>query len=97
MGSSTAVESVVAGLEGTRAWQEQLYRDVHRHPELSHQEHRTAELVADRLRVAGYVVHEGVGGTGVVGLLRNGEGPVVLLRGHGRAAGTRGDRAALRQ
>lgn len=80
MGPSAAVGSVLAGLEGTRAWQEQLYRDVHRHPELSHQEHRTAELVADRLRTAGYVVHEGVGGTGVVGLLHNGAGPVVLLR-----------------
>ena len=80
MGSNSAVRSVLAGLESTRAWQEQLYRDVHQHPELSHQEHRTAELVADRLREAGYEVHEGVGGTGVVGLLRNGEGPVVLLR-----------------
>jgi amidohydrolase len=80
MGSNSAVGSVLAGLEGTRSWQEELYRDVHQHPELSHQEHRTAELVADRLRRAGYEVHEGVGGTGVVGLLRNGEGPVVLLR-----------------
>ena len=80
MAPSPAVGSVLAGLEGTRAWQEQLYRELHRHPELSHQEHRTAGLVADRLRVAGYDVHEGVGGTGVVGLLRNGEGPVVLLR-----------------
>jgi amidohydrolase len=80
MGSNSAVESVLAGLVSARAWQEELYRDVHQHPELSHQEHRTAELVADRLRQSGYEVHEGVGGTGVVGLLRNGEGPVVLLR-----------------
>jgi amidohydrolase len=80
MGSNSAVESVLAGLVSVRAWQEELYRDVHQHPELSHQEHRTAELVADRLRQSGYEVHEGVGGTGVVGLLRNGEGPVVLLR-----------------
>ena len=80
MGSNSAVGSVLAGLEGTRSWQEELYRGVHQHPELSHLEHRTAELVADRLRRAGYEVHEGVGGTGVVGLLRNGEGPVVLLR-----------------
>jgi amidohydrolase len=80
MGSNSAVESVLAGLASARSWQEELYRDVHQHPELSHQEHRTAELVADRLRQSGYEVHEGVGGTGVVGLLRNGEGPVVLLR-----------------
>ncbi|SNR91553.1 amidohydrolase [Blastococcus mobilis] len=80
MGLNSAVGSVLAGLESTREWQEELYRDVHQHPELSHQEHRTAGLVADRLRGAGYEVHEGVGGTGVVGLLRNGEGPAVLLR-----------------
>jgi hippurate hydrolase len=71
---------VLAGLESSRARQEELYRDVHRHPELSHQEHRTAGLVAARLRGAGYEVHDGVGGTGVVGVLRNGDGPVVLLR-----------------
>src|SRR4051794_15146000 len=80
MTPETAVAPVLAGLESSRSWQEELYRDVHQHPELSHQEQRTAGLVADRLRAAGYEVHEGVGGTGVVGVLRNGEGPVVLLR-----------------
>jgi hippurate hydrolase len=80
MTSYPAVSSVLAGLDTTRSWQEDLYRDVHRHPELSHHEQRTAGLVADRLRGAGYEVHDGVGGTGVVGVLRNGEGPVVLLR-----------------
>ncbi|SHN60245.1 hippurate hydrolase [Geodermatophilus obscurus] len=76
----TAVSSVLAGLERTRPWQEELYRDVHRHPELSHQETRTAGLVAGRLRGAGFEVHEQVGGTGVVGVLRNGDGATVLLR-----------------
>src|SRR5690348_6335108 len=80
MASDTAVPSVLAGLEKTRPWQEALYRDLHEHPELSHQEQRTAGLVADRLRGAGFEVHEGVGGTGVVGVLRNGDGPAVLLR-----------------
>jgi hippurate hydrolase len=80
MASDSAASSVLAGLENSRSWQEELYRDVHRNPELSHQEHRTAGLVADRLRGAGYEVHEGVGGTGVVGVLGNGEGPAVLLR-----------------
>jgi len=80
MGSDSAVAPVLAGLERTRTWQEQLYRDLHEHPELSHQETRTAALAATRLRDAGFEVHEGVGGTGVVGVLRNGEGPVVLLR-----------------
>jgi hippurate hydrolase len=80
MASSAAASSILAGLENTRPWQEELYRDIHRHPELSHDERRTAGLVADRLRGDGFQVHEGLGGTGVVGVLRNGEGPTVLLR-----------------
>jgi len=59
---------------------EALYKDVHSHPELSMQETRTAGLAADRLRAAGYEVTTGVGRTGVVGLLRNREGPTVMLR-----------------
>jgi amidohydrolase len=59
---------------------EELYKDVHRHPELSMQEQRTAGLAAERLSAAGFEVTAGVGGTGVVGLLRNGEGPTVMLR-----------------
>jgi hippurate hydrolase len=59
---------------------EAVYKDVHAHPELSMQETRTAALAADRLRRAGYKVTTGVGKTGVVGLLRNGEGPTVMLR-----------------
>ncbi|MFI8952413.1 amidohydrolase [Streptomyces sp. NPDC053750] len=58
-----------------------LYRDLHAHPELSHQEFRTAGIVAARLREQGWTVTEGVGGTGVVGVLGSGKpGPVVLLR-----------------
>ncbi|WP_328332504.1 MULTISPECIES: amidohydrolase [unclassified Streptomyces] len=57
-----------------------LYRDLHAQPELSHQEFRTAGVVAARLRAQGWQVTEGVGGTGVVGVLTNGDGPVVLLR-----------------
>ncbi|WP_330305906.1 MULTISPECIES: amidohydrolase [unclassified Streptomyces] len=59
---------------------EDFYRDLHRHPELSLEEHRTAALLAERLRKAGYETADGVGGTGVVGVLRNGDGPTVLLR-----------------
>ncbi|TFW35757.1 M20 family metallopeptidase [Massilia horti] len=59
---------------------EKLYTDIHSHPELSMQETRTAGLAADRLRAAGYEVTTGVGKTGVVGLLRNGDGPTVMLR-----------------
>jgi amidohydrolase len=57
-----------------------LYRDLHRHPELSFQESRTAGIAAERLRAAGLDTTEGIGGTGVVGVLRNGPGPVALLR-----------------
>lgn len=57
-----------------------LYRDLHAHPELSFQETRTGGLVAERLRALGFAVREGVGRTGVVGVLANGEGPVVALR-----------------
>src|ERR1700753_98254 len=57
-----------------------LYRDLHAHPELAFAEHRTAGIVAERLRGLGYAVTTGVGGTGVVGLLANGAGPTVLLR-----------------
>ena len=59
---------------------EALYKDVHAHPELSMQETRTAALAADHLRKAGFEVTTGLGKTGVVGLLRNGEGPTVMLR-----------------
>jgi amidohydrolase len=59
---------------------ESLYKDVHSHPELSMEETRTSALAADRLRGAGYEVTTGVGKTGVVGLLRNGDGPTVMLR-----------------
>ncbi len=59
---------------------EGVYTDIHAHPELSMQETRTARIAADRLRGAGHEVTEGIGNTGVVGLLRNGEGPTVMLR-----------------
>src|SRR3984957_19499137 len=59
---------------------EALYKDVHSHPELSMQETRTSAVVADHLRAVGYEVTSGVGKTGVVGLLRNGDGPTVMLR-----------------
>ena len=57
-----------------------LYRDLHQHPELSFQETRTAGIAASHLRDLGLEVEEGVGITGVVGVLRNGDGPVVWAR-----------------
>ena len=49
-----------------------LRHDIHRHPELAYEEKRTAALVAARLRGWGIDVHEGIGGTGVVGVLQAG-------------------------
>ena len=57
-----------------------LFEHFHRHPELSFQEVRTAARLAQELRAVGVEVTEGVGGTGVVGTIRNGEGPTVLVR-----------------
>jgi hippurate hydrolase len=74
------VARVLAEQDGIRQWQEEVYRDLHRHPELSDQEVRTAATAADALRTAGYEVHEKIGTTGVVGILRNGDGPTVLVR-----------------
>jgi len=71
---------LLVGLEDRISVWGELYRDLHRHPELSMQEHRTAGVVAQHLRDTSYEVTEGVGQTGVVGVLHNGAGPVVMLR-----------------
>jgi amidohydrolase len=71
---------VLAGQEGLQEWQEEVYRTLHQHPELSDQEVNTAAMAASVLREAGYAVHDKIGTTGVVGILRNGDGPAVLAR-----------------
>jgi hippurate hydrolase len=73
-------DSALRNLDALLPKLEALYEDVHSHPELSMQESRTAALAADHLRAAGYEVTTGLGTTGVVGLLRNGNGPTVMLR-----------------
>ena len=57
-----------------------LYEDIHRNPELAFQEVQTAAKLAARLKALGYEVTTGVGRTGVVGILKNGTGPTVMLR-----------------
>src|SRR5947208_1603154 len=59
---------------------EGLYRDLHEHPELAFHEERTASSLAEHLRALGFEVTTGVGQTGLVAILRNGSGPVVMLR-----------------
>lgn len=78
--SLNGMAAVLSRLKALLPEIEALYKDIHAHPELSMQEMRTAGIAADRLRKAGYEVTTGIGRTGVVGLLRNGEGPTVMLR-----------------
>jgi hippurate hydrolase len=78
--SASEPDRVLEGLEEVSGSLEDLYRDLHSHPELSMQEHRTAAKAAEQLERSGYEVTTGVGGTGVVGVLRNGDGPTVMLR-----------------
>src|SRR4026207_2531926 len=54
--------------------------DLHRNPELAFHEERTAATLAARVRALGYEVTTGVGGTGIVAILKNGPGPIVMLR-----------------
>jgi hippurate hydrolase len=75
-----SADQVLTHLKGALPDLEALYTDVHAHPELSMQETRTAALAADQLRASGYGVTTGVGKIGVVGLLKNGAGPTVMLR-----------------
>ncbi|EAQ30009.1 amidohydrolase family protein [Erythrobacter sp. NAP1] len=58
----------------------ELYKDLHANPELSFQEFETAAKLAERARALGFEVTEGVGQTGVVAVMENGPGPVVMLR-----------------
>ena len=77
---SPSSDPVLDGLDTIIKPLEMLYRDLHTHPELSNQEHRTAAKAAEQLEWAGCEVTSGIGGTGVVGVLRNGDGPTVMLR-----------------
>ena len=73
-----SVAEVLVGWEAVDSWQEDLYRSLHSHPELSFQERETSATVERRLRDAGFTVQR-IGG-GVVGVLSTGDGPTVLAR-----------------
>src|SRR5215471_5615734 len=79
-GQITPQSALPAPSDDLLAELEEKYKDIHAHPELSMREQRTAGIAASWLREQGYEVTEGIGGTGVVGLLRNGEGPTILVR-----------------
>src|SRR5438874_6945004 len=80
MSEKAQAQNVLANLGTLLPDLESVYKNIHSHPELSTQENRTAGIAADRLRAAGYEVTTGVGKTGVVGVLRNGDGPTIMLR-----------------
>ncbi|MEO5820344.1 MAG: amidohydrolase [Vicinamibacteraceae bacterium] len=71
---------VTGEIDAVYAQADALYRDLHRQPELSGHEEKTAATLAAGLKALGFEVTTGVGKTGVVGVLKNGAGPVVLLR-----------------
>lgn len=77
---SDSLSRLLAGLPDLVPMLELAYKDVHAHPELSMQESRTAGIAAKHLRDNGYEVTTGVGKTGVVGVMRNGDGPTLMLR-----------------
>ncbi len=78
--ADSSLARVLAGQDRIKEWQESAYRTMHQHPELSNEEEHTAATAADALREAGYEVHDKIGTTGVVGILKNGNGPTVLVR-----------------
>ena len=77
------IESIAKSQDEMTRWR----RDIHAHPELGFEETRTAGIVAEKLRAFGMEVHTGIGKTGVVGVLRNGNST--------RAVGLRADMDAL--
>ena len=72
--------TIASEVQGVYAGSATLYQELHRNPELSSKETETAARIAAQLRELGYEVTTGVGGTGVVGVLKNGSGPTVMLR-----------------
>jgi hippurate hydrolase len=76
----TAAQHILADYESIREEQESFYKDLHAHPELSHEEHRTSDQVTRILGPLGYRIQAGIGGTGIAAVLQNGPGATVLLR-----------------
>jgi hippurate hydrolase len=79
-GQAEQVQTIQKCLEAEVPNLEALYKHLHTHPELSYQEEKTSARMAKELQAAGFEVTTGVGGHGVVGILRNGKGPTILVR-----------------
>lgn len=69
-----------AGIDALKDEMIAIRHHLHQHPEIGYEEHLTSDLVAERLTQWGYTVHRGLAKTGVVGQLKNGEGPTIALR-----------------
>jgi hippurate hydrolase len=78
--TATARAAVPAQVDAIYPDVEKLYIDLHQHPELGFHEQRTAAELAARVKALGFEVTTGVGGTGIVAILKNGPGPTVMLR-----------------
>ncbi|PYI17209.1 putative zinc metallopeptidase [Aspergillus violaceofuscus CBS 115571] len=78
--ASSTMKDIIAKYRPDLKPFEEIYRHLHQNPELSGQEQETAAVAAEHLRSLGFEVHTNLGGHGVAGVLRNGEGPTVLVR-----------------
>jgi len=77
---AAVVKKVTDTVDSDSARLQAIFKDIHQNPELGFMETRTAAIVAKELQALGYDVKTGIGKTGVVGILRNGPGPVVMFR-----------------
>lgn len=80
LASATADPALRSAVASDYAYLGSLFEHFHRNPELSFREFETAKRLAEELRAAGFEVTTGVGGTGVVALMKNGAGPTVMMR-----------------
>ncbi|MDX3908457.1 MAG: amidohydrolase [Sphingobium sp.] len=80
LGTAATAQNITATIQADAPEMMKLYRDLHAHPELSGQEVNTAAKLAARVKALGFSVTEKIGGTGVVAVMKNGTGPVLLVR-----------------
>jgi len=78
--SAELIKKISAGVDSDTERLQKIFKDIHQHPELGFMETRTANIVAKELKALGYEVKTGIGVTGVVGILKNGDGPTVMFR-----------------
>jgi amidohydrolase len=78
--SKELMKSIAATVDSDTERLQKIFKDIHQNPELGFMETRTAGIVAKELKALGYEVKTGIGTTGVVGIMKNGEGPTVMYR-----------------